>query len=201
MDERSTMGVSVRAANTQGRILVAARTEFAASGLGGGRVDRIAALAEVNKERIYAYFGDKQRLFTATVASAILEVAQAVSQDAADVAAFAQGVFDFIGSHPETLRLLAWARLESDPWDEATQQLQDLPQPEAMIARWQEAGAISAGWDARDLYLIIWGMCEMWHSPPFRAEGNDAAAVNAHRRALVGSAISTLAENDPSRPN
>ena len=46
-------------AGTRARILAAATREFARHGLGGARVDRIAASADANKRMLYYYFGDK----------------------------------------------------------------------------------------------------------------------------------------------
>ncbi|HEV3011213.1 MAG TPA: helix-turn-helix domain-containing protein, partial [Burkholderiales bacterium] len=45
---------------TRARILEAATGEFARYGLGGARVDRIAARAKANKRMLYYYFGDKE---------------------------------------------------------------------------------------------------------------------------------------------
>jgi AcrR family transcriptional regulator len=52
---------------TKHAILLAARTEFAAAGLAGARVDRIAERSGANKRMIYHYFGDKDGLFTAVI--------------------------------------------------------------------------------------------------------------------------------------
>lgn len=41
----------------------AATVEFAAYGLGGGRIDKIARQAGANKRMIYHYFGDKEGLY------------------------------------------------------------------------------------------------------------------------------------------
>jgi AcrR family transcriptional regulator len=57
-------------AATRQRILDAARTEFARLGLGGARVDAIAARAKANKRMIYHYFGSKQDLFLAVLEAA-----------------------------------------------------------------------------------------------------------------------------------
>jgi AcrR family transcriptional regulator len=54
---------------TKERLLTAATEEFAAHGIAGARVDRIAATAGVNKERIYQYFGKKDDLFAAVLAT------------------------------------------------------------------------------------------------------------------------------------
>ena len=51
----------------QGRILAAAEDEFARYGLGGARVDRIAARAGANKRMLYYYFGNKDDLFLAVL--------------------------------------------------------------------------------------------------------------------------------------
>lgn len=52
------------------RILEAATAEFARHGLGGARVDRIAAAAGANKRMLYYYFGNKEALFTAVLEAA-----------------------------------------------------------------------------------------------------------------------------------
>ena len=50
---------------TRRRLLEAATAEFAANGIAGARVDRIAANAGCNKQAIYAYFESKDGLFEA----------------------------------------------------------------------------------------------------------------------------------------
>ena len=68
----------VRDANaTRGRILDAARREFARLGYGGARIDTIAERARANKRMIYHYFGGKEALFTAVLEEAYLDIRQA----------------------------------------------------------------------------------------------------------------------------
>ncbi len=62
---------------TRARILAAAKAEFAANGLGGARVDEIAARAEANKRMIYHYFGSKEDLFQAVLEEAWLGIREA----------------------------------------------------------------------------------------------------------------------------
>jgi AcrR family transcriptional regulator len=52
---------------TKRLLLEAATVEFGEHGLAGARIDRIAATAGVNKERIYQYFGKKEDLFAAVL--------------------------------------------------------------------------------------------------------------------------------------
>ena len=54
-------------ARNRARILKAAVAEVARYGLGGARVDRIAARAGANKRMLYYYFGNKDDLFLAVL--------------------------------------------------------------------------------------------------------------------------------------
>ena len=56
--------------DTKRRILAAAKAEFAKKGLGGARVDDIAARAKANKRMMYHYFGNKDDLFAHVVEDA-----------------------------------------------------------------------------------------------------------------------------------
>ena len=58
-----TKAASAKGKATQSRIFRAATKEFAEKGFAGARIDTIATEAGVNKQRIYAYFGDKEGLF------------------------------------------------------------------------------------------------------------------------------------------
>ena len=62
---------------TRQRILDAATAEFAQHGLGGARVDRIAAGAGANKRMLYYYFGSKQDLFLAVLEAAYERIRKA----------------------------------------------------------------------------------------------------------------------------
>ena len=97
---------------TKARILEAATTEFAAHGLAGGRVDRLAARAGANKERIYANFGSKEGLFDAAIESNIEQLLDAVPFTAEDLPGYAEALFSFNLAHPEFTRLALWHMLE-----------------------------------------------------------------------------------------
>jgi AcrR family transcriptional regulator len=55
------------ASATKARILEAALSEFATRGFAGARVDVIAAQAQANKRMLYAYVGNKDALWIATL--------------------------------------------------------------------------------------------------------------------------------------
>ncbi|WP_138899013.1 TetR/AcrR family transcriptional regulator [Streptomyces chryseus] len=96
---------------TKQKLLGAARQEFAALGVAGARVDRIAELAGVNKERVYGHFGSKEGLFAATVGAAMDELTESVGKPGDDVAQWVGSVYDFHRERPELLRLLLWEAL------------------------------------------------------------------------------------------
>lgn len=62
---------------TKQRILEAAKHEFAHRGYAGARVDEIAERSEANKRMIYHYFGGKEKLFTAVLEQAYLDIRSA----------------------------------------------------------------------------------------------------------------------------
>jgi AcrR family transcriptional regulator len=97
---------------TKARILAAAIEEFAARGIAGARVDRIAEVAGCNKAMLYAYFGNKDGLFDAAFSASVDQYLDEVGFDADDLPAYAGRVFDYFEAHPDRLRLSTWYRLE-----------------------------------------------------------------------------------------
>ncbi|MEU4656351.1 TetR family transcriptional regulator [Streptomyces sp. NPDC023723] len=105
------MRTSSRSEETRARLLVAARAEFAESGMSGARVERIARQAGVNKERIYGYFGSKERLFTEVIAEALGDHAGRVGVPDGDLGEYAGRIYDFHLADPELTRLMMWEAL------------------------------------------------------------------------------------------
>lgn len=99
---------------TRERIFAAATSEFAAHGVAGARIDRIARSAGANKQLIYAYFGGKQRLFEEVLARAAEHVASSIDARLVDLDAWVDSHIDYHREHPEFMRLLLWEALEAD---------------------------------------------------------------------------------------
>ena len=116
-----------RAQITRQQILTAATAEFSNKGLHGARVDEIAKRAEVNKERIYAYFGSKEQLFRETLREAISEIISEeqtlLTQLAQDPTRMTEVTLEhylgFLERHPHFWRLLAWENLSGGAEAEA----------------------------------------------------------------------------------
>lgn len=109
------------AEQTKRELLQAAKEEFAAHGLAGARVDRIAESAGVNKQRIYGHFDSKDGLFDAVLSQTMIEAAADKPLQPGDTPAdYAARTFDFHRNHPDLLRLLLWEAL-SRPAEAALQ--------------------------------------------------------------------------------
>jgi len=98
---------------TRELILDAATTEFATKGIGGARVDAIAARSGANKRMIYHYFGDKQRLYLSVLERMYQEIRDAEAElkleELAPRAALKRLIefsFDYYTNHPHFIRLL-----------------------------------------------------------------------------------------------
>ena len=180
------------ASATRQRILAAARTEFAAHGVAGARVDRIAAAARANKRAIYDYFGDKEALFTVVLEQEMTDCAEAVQLDGADLADYARRLVEYQAERPHFLRLLMWEALEFDG--------EDIPGRETRAAKYlARAGRIAeTGHDpeqARELLfftmaLANWGLVapqlrRMILGPEYDDPQRLAAAASAAVQALA----------------
>lgn len=100
------------AEQTRQELLSAATAEFAEHGLAGARVDRIAAAAGVNKQRIYGHFGSKDDLFDAVLARTMREAAATKNAQPDDTPGdYIARTFDFHREQPQLLQLVMWEAL------------------------------------------------------------------------------------------
>ncbi len=98
---------------TRRRILMAATSEFAAKGLAGARVDKIAARARVSKRMLYHYFGDKEALWLAVLEQAYLNIRSEEREldvshllPIAGMRRLIEFTIAYVASHPEFISLL-----------------------------------------------------------------------------------------------
>jgi len=99
-------------AATRQRILESATVEFAAHGLAGARIDRIAERAGANKQLIYAYVGGKDQLFDAALEANIERLLDSVPFDADDLPGYARRLRTFNTANTDLVRLVLWHSLE-----------------------------------------------------------------------------------------
>lgn len=177
----------------QHRILVAARSEFAAYGLAGARVDRIATSASASKERLYSYYGDKAALFQAVLDLNSAEFFEAVRLEPDDVPRFVADLYDHATEWPEHLRMLDWARLVGVDY-----QMPPSGQgPEAKldaVRQGQREGLIDPSWDPAQLLALLFSLALAWAQSPDPGAGSTDPDVRASRRAAVVEASRRLVD-------
>ncbi|WP_131742353.1 TetR/AcrR family transcriptional regulator [Actinomadura roseirufa] len=184
---------------TRRRILSSATAEFAAHGLAGARIERIATEARANKQAIYLYFGGKRGLFGAVLRTKMDEVCRA-GVDPDDVSVTVGELFDWYQENPELIRLLLWEALEVDDVEN---------EPERRAEYRANVAALRAGGFADDLPepcataavqdwlftivgLVAWNFAVPQLCRLVLDEEDDAAAL-ARRRATVMSTARLLA--------
>jgi AcrR family transcriptional regulator len=176
---------------TRQRILEAARIEFAAHGLAGARIDRIARAASASKERLYAYYRHKADLFDAVLELNLEEFAAAVAHGGETLADFARSLYDHSVSHPEHLRMIDWARLErQDTLAAPSARIRDFHTEQVRgIQALQAAGVVDAEWDPEHLSALVFGIVSCWIHEPAAAfsaiPAPDADAIAARRASVV----------------
>ncbi len=152
---------------TRARILAAAKAEFARSGLGGARVDRIAERAGANKRMLYYYFDSKDGLFRAVLEATyehIREAEKALHLDALDpheaIRRLIEFTWDYHLRHPEFLSLLNSANLHRAEHLKSSTKVRRMHSPfvamiRDILERGVRAGVFRSGVDAVQLYISI----------------------------------------------
>ena len=181
---------------TKRLLLDAATAEFAEHGLAGARIDRIAATAGVNKERIYQYFGKKDDLFAAVLGARLRASMDDVPMrgtgpDAAGD--YAGRLFDHHLADGVIPRLVFWEGLERGAATAAD--AARVSYHEEKVARFQE---LLPGLDraaAGELLLTIVSLVNAWpvlgHLDGFLV-GTGPERV-AQRRAVIVESVTAIA--------
>ena len=155
------------AERTRAAILAAATQEFARLGLGGARVDRIAARARTNKRMLYYYFGNKEALFRAVLEGAYERIRAAEKElQLLDVAP-AEGVrrlveftWHYYLANPEFMTLLNSENLHRARHLKRSRQVRAMNSPlidtlGQVLAAGARRGEFRADVDALQLYVSI----------------------------------------------
>ena len=119
---------------------------------------------------LYAYFGNKRKLFEAVVAGTVTRFMESVPFDATDLPCWAGEVFDFFVAHPEVWQLGAWHSLEPGESEHR------IPIIEGAIAvrtreirRAQKAGLVENDIAPAELLALVNAIARAWAvTPPER---------------------------------
>jgi AcrR family transcriptional regulator len=169
---------------TRRRLLDAASLEFAAYGIAGARMERIARIAGCSTGLAYTYFGGKDELFDAVQSE--VTGATAVEFNARDLPGYAARLYDLQHQHPEFARLATWQRLER-----RLGTVNRSADVEAIRSA-QELGLVSSRFSAEQVLQLVLAIASMWSSAP--VTGLDRGSGHVVRRRTVEDAVRRLVE-------
>ena len=186
---------------TRRKLRDAALVEFAAQGFAGTTVGAIAARAQVNKERLYSYFGDKRALWDLVLATELDRLAASVKLTGAgmaDIGEFAAATFDYHAAHPELGRLLQWEGLQDGPAADSVGRTTHYREKVERFEAAQRDGLLDPGLDPAHLVFALIALAAWWQTVPQLAEmitgaASDDERERARRRAFVVDAARRLA--------
>jgi AcrR family transcriptional regulator len=151
----------------QERILAAATEEFARYGLGGARVDRIAARAGANKRMLYYYYGNKDDLFLAVLEARYAHIRKAelglhlLDLDPGQgMRRMVEFTWSYYLKHPEFLTLLNSENLHRARPLKRSRDIAAMHSPliallRDLLLRGERAGKFKKGVDPVQLYISI----------------------------------------------
>lgn len=177
---------------TRRRLLDAATAEFAAHGIAGARVDRISAAAKANKAQLYAYFGDKDRLFDAVFQEHSDAITDAVPITAEDLPGYAARLYDACVARPELVRLATWARLERVPAGELVADKSEKSELKLRsIADAQRSGHVDPDLEPGEVLAMVTTMALAWSPSSLfhAATADDPEPEHEQRRRFLAEAV------------
>ena len=182
---------------TRRRLQQAACTEFAAHGPDGTTMERIAALAGINKERLYNYFGHKRLLFETVLIDELEKLAVSLGANAPgleDIGEYTGCIFDYHAKHPHLVRLLLWEGLADGPAVNETARTAHYQRTVARFAEAQRNGILKGDLDPAKLVFLLIGLAAWWFAVPqlarmvTGADGDGSRERNRRRRCVVTAA-------------
>jgi AcrR family transcriptional regulator len=178
---------------TRQRLLDAAADEFAARGIAGARVDRIAQAARSNKAQIYHYFGSKDALFEAVFDRIVEATLRDTPIDPTNLPEYAGRLFDRYQSHPQVQRLATWYRLErADSTDPIEAIVASNAAKVKAIAEAQRGGLLSTRFEPAVLLGLVLTLSGTWSAMTPEYTGLVTRLSVAKRRQAIVDAVAAL---------
>jgi AcrR family transcriptional regulator len=174
------------------RLIEAGLAEFAAYGIAGARIDRIAKAADCSAGLVYTYFGSKDELFGAVVAWLIERTIEEAPITPDDLPGYAGTLFDAYEDHPEVTRFLGWQRLEGGTVPNSAMLAASTARKIELIADAQRRGTVPARFDPAELLGLVIQLAAVWNAATPQFTGMLGNFGRAERRRLVTSSVEAL---------
>lgn len=169
---------TAKGAKSRKRLLDAAIELFSEKGFAGTSVDEIVARADINKRMVYHYFGSKEMLYQAALATEYgkleaLEIETLHPEEPIEkiIGDIVSTYFSFIQDNPDFVRLLLWENLnQGRSLDQMQIPLSKNSMLELLVKTLkagQKNGTVRSGIDARFLLVSLIGNCMIYCSNRF----------------------------------
>jgi AcrR family transcriptional regulator len=170
----------LRGRETRQRVIDAATEEFAEYGVAGARINRIADTARASKERIYAWFGDKDALFGHVMQNGLDTLADAVPIDV-DLVEYTVRLHDYFARDESTQRIAVWAWLHDPATAGAFSSGRTLGYSHKLdvIRKAQSEGLADPGWRPEELLALLLAVAANWHRAPAELRVIDPSGFHA----------------------
>jgi AcrR family transcriptional regulator len=171
---------------------MAALAEFAAHGIAGARVDRVAERAGCSAGLLYAYFHSKDALFDALFELIVARTKEEIPLDVDDLPDQVARLYEGNRLFPEVFRIVMWHMLERG--DERIDVAAEGNATRiAEIAEGQREGRITRDFSPEQLHVLMVGLGALWSTLPLETrdlvtdeELRRETVVEAMRRILGG---------------
>jgi AcrR family transcriptional regulator len=203
---------------TRGRILEAARQEFAARGLTDARIEDVAERAGANRRMIYYYFGSKDGLYLAALESVYAQLMDEERKIDVDKLHPVQAItelvrlkIDHYTQHPEFIAFLNMENLYRAEHLKHSKRITDFKAPfteiiARVLERGQRSGLFRRDVDPIDLYISICALGYLYFSNQYTLGvifGRDlitAAALQQRKTSIADMIVSYLTRLDGATP-
>ncbi|WP_341953802.1 TetR family transcriptional regulator [Salinibacterium sp. TMP30] len=157
----------LRGRETKQRVLEAAAAEFAEYGVAGARINRIAETAKASKERIYAWFGDKDALFDHVMQTGLDRLAHAVPIDA-DLVEYTVRLHNYFVNDHTAQRVTMWAWLHDvDTLGSFSEgRVEGYRHKLEVIRDAQHRGIVDNTWNPEELLALLLAVASNWERAP-----------------------------------
>ncbi len=155
------------AADTRGKLLTAARIEFAQHGFAGARTERIVKRADSNPRMIYHYFGGKSGLYLAVLEDVLGDLRKEELKIDVEHLEPMEGLlqlFDFMNRHfaanRHLVRLLSNENIQKARYLKSSKRVSEMASPvleliKELLLQGEENGTVRPGLDPLYVYVMM----------------------------------------------
>ncbi len=171
------------------QLFEAALAEFAAHGVAGARVERLAKRAGISPGLVYSFYEGKDQLFDAVFDHIVERAVAMVPIDADRLPEYAAGLYDAGLSYPGVGRFMTWYQLERGRAAAPASAVAAMSEKAAAIRDAQRRGTVTSALPAEQILALVLSIANMWSQP-----GEDLLTLvpEASRRQAIIDAVARL---------